>query len=184
MVWRQKHRLKRQAHRMRTENEWDIGGQTPDGEKSGEKEAIRKAMRLLISRDRSERELRERLHREGFSEEAADAALEYVKSFGYVNDGRYAENYVMSAGGKKSRAALRSFLLEKGIEESLIGAALSEVPEDEKDLIRELLQRRAGPPHRMDERELRRMYGYLARRGFSAGDVRHVLREYQEEGYD
>lgn len=72
------------------------------------KEAVRRAMRLLMSRDRSERELLERLGREGFGPEETGTALEYVKSYGYVNDRRYAENYVMSAGGKKSRAATES----------------------------------------------------------------------------
>ena len=143
-------------------------------------EAIKKAMRLLVSKSRSERELRERLQREGYSEEETEAALEYVKSYGYVNDRRYAENYIMSAGAKKSRAALRSFLADKGIAEELIEHALTEVPTDERDLIRELLYRKAGEPHKMEEKELRRVYGYLARRGFSAGDIRHVLREYQD----
>ena len=39
-------------------------------EESREKEAIRKAMRLLVSRDRSEQELRERLAREGYDPES------------------------------------------------------------------------------------------------------------------
>ena len=151
-----------------------------DREESREKEAIRKAMRLLVSRDRSEQELRERLAREGYDPEAAEAAIDYVKSYGYVNDRRYAENYVMSAGSKKSRAALRSFLQEKGIAGEEIESALEELPGDETELIGQLLVKKAGQPHKMEEKELRRALGYLARKGFSSGDIWKVIREYQE----
>ena len=89
----------REAAHGAAAEEWERG---TDGRA---KEAVRRAMRLLMSRDRSERELLERLGREGFGPEETGTALEYVKSYGYVNDRRYAENYVMSAGGKKSRAA-------------------------------------------------------------------------------
>ena len=133
-----------------------------DREESREKEAIRKAMRLLVSRDRSEQELRDRLAREGYDPESAEAAIEYVKSYGYVNDRRYAENYVMSAGSRKSRAALRSFLQDKGIAGEEIENALEELPD------------------KMEEKELRRALGYLARKGFSSGDIWKVIREYQE----
>ena len=146
-----------------------------------EKEAIRKAMRLLVSRDRSEQELRERLEQEGFGSEETEAAVEYVKSFGYINDSRYAENYVMSAGSKKSRAALRLFLQEKGIAGDTIENALSELPGDETDLIFQLTVKKAGEPHKMEEKELRRTYGYLARKGFSSGDIWKTLRLYQSE---
>lgn len=151
-----------------------------DREESREKEAIRKAMRLLVSRDRSEQELRERLAREGYDPESAGTAIDYVKSYGYVNDRRYAENYVMSAGSKKSRAALRSFLQEKGIAGEEIENALEELPGDETELIGQLLVKKAGQPHKMEEKELRRALGYLARKGFSSGDIWKVIREYQE----
>ena len=151
-----------------------------DREESREKEAIRKAMRLLVSRDRSEQELRDRLAREGYDPESVEAAIEYVKSYGYVNDRRYAENYVMSAGSRKSRAALRSFLQDKGIAGEEIENALEELPGDETELIGQLLVKKAGQPHKMEEKELRRALGYLARKGFSSGDIWKVIREYQE----
>ena len=152
-----------------------------DNTENKERGAIQKAMRLLVVRDRSEKELRERLAREGYLVTEIDAALNYVKSFGYINDRRYAENYVMSAGGKKSKAVLRLFLQEKGIDETIIETALEILPAEETELIRQLLMKKAGQPHRMDEKELRRAYGYLARKGFSSGDIWKVFREYQAE---
>ena len=57
------------------------------------RKAKEKAMRLLLQQDRTEKELRDRLYRAGFSETASEAAMQYVSGFGYLDDRRYAENY-------------------------------------------------------------------------------------------
>ncbi len=143
--------------------------------------AKQRAMRKLLARDRSQQELEGLLKKEGFGEEEIREALSYVKSFGYVNDRRYAENYVMSAGRKKSRTALRSFLRDKGISSEDTEAALASLPEEEGPLIRELLEKKAGPPHKLEDKELRRFFAYLARRGFSIGDIRRELLDYNRD---
>lgn len=153
-----------------------------DPEEKRGKEAVRKAMQLLMAKDRSEQELRGRLAQAGFDPEATEEALDYVKSYGYVNDRRYAENYVISAGSKKSRRMLRALLEEKGIPEELTEEALAKLPEDETQLVADLLVKKAGPPHPMEEKEQRRIFAYLARRGFASADIWRVLREYQAEG--
>ena len=142
------------------------------------REARQKAMKKLLARDRSERELRKLLEGEGFDSGETEEAVAYVKSFGYLNDRRYAENYILSAGRKKSRAALRSFLQEKGVAAEIVEAAVAELPEDESGLIRELLEKKAGPPHVMEDRECRRVFAYLARRGFASGDIWREIRRY------
>ena len=55
------------------------------------RKAKEKAMRLLLQQDRTEKELRDRLYRAGFSETASEAAMQYVSGFGYLDDRRYAE---------------------------------------------------------------------------------------------
>ena len=57
-----------------------------------QREARRKALRLLEHMDRTEKGLQERLIQGGFSEAAAEDAVAYVKDYGYVNDYRYALN--------------------------------------------------------------------------------------------
>lgn len=52
------------------------------------------------------KELQERLYRVGFSEEAAKYAIEYVEGFGYLDDARYAANYISLHKAKRSK---RSF---------------------------------------------------------------------------
>ena len=147
-------------------------------------EARRRALKKLLARDRSQQELCQLLRKEGFGEEQIRDAVEYARSFGYVNDRRYAENYVMSAGKKKSRSAMRSFLQEKGVSPEHIEEALSGLPEEEGEVIRQLLLKKAGAPHPMEEKELRRVFAYLARRGFAGNDIWRELKNFQEtSGY-
>lgn len=144
------------------------------------KPAVAKAMNLLLYRPRTEKELKERLERNGFEPEAVRFALRYVSYYGYLNDWKYAESYVLSNGNRKSRGVLRAELTGKGVGEAAIEAALELLETDERDLAEELLRKRYGEPHGFDEKELRRAVGFLGRKGFASSLVWSVIREYQK----
>ena len=139
-----------------------------------------KALDLLLYKTRTEKELYDKLTEREYSPEEAADALDYVRSYGYVNDEDYARRYVMTNGGKKGKAAVRRELREKGVDEEYIENALEEMP-DEREVLMELLVKKAGDPHRMDEKEYRRCFGFFVRRGFSQGAVVSVLKTYQSE---
>lgn len=157
--------------------EWNsLSGGEPE-----RKNAIRKAMSLLLYKDRTEQELLCRLKEAGYGETARQEALAYVKSFGYINDRRYAENYVIGAMHEKSRRMMRHFLEEKGVPAEWIEEALASVPDREEEIILPLLRKKAGPPHHLEEKELRRCVAYLGRKGFSGSAVWHAVHQYQDE---
>lgn len=79
-----------------------------------QQQARRKALRLLEHMDRTERGLTDRLRQAGFSEEAAEDAVSYVREFGYINDERYAFNYIMYRIHDKSRQKIFQELQQKG----------------------------------------------------------------------
>ncbi|MEE0956222.1 MAG: regulatory protein RecX [Eubacterium sp.] len=172
----------RKAYTEHTEGEEEAGKLPYEpGSEEEMKASVRKAMNLLLYKDRSVKELNDRLSEAGFSQEAVRAALEYVSSFGYLNDKRYAENYVYSMRDRKSRAVIIRELEEKGVDYSLIEEAAASLESDESERVYQLLVRRAGDPHKMDEKELRRMFGYIGRKGFSSGDFWKAVRKYQNE---
>ena len=149
---------------------------------TGERQkAASKAMQLLLYRQRTEKELREKLYEKGFSEKASEAAIAYVKSFGYLDDRRFAEVYLHSQKEKKSRAVIRRELQNKGVSSEWIDLAFEEEPAEEADIIWTLLCKRAGKPHKLEENELRRQVQYLARKGFSSSDIWKQVRKYQDE---
>ena len=57
------------------------------------KRAKLRAMHLLTDMDRTEYQLKNKLIMGGYPEDIAEQALEYVKSFGYINDREYARRF-------------------------------------------------------------------------------------------
>ena len=97
-----------------------------------QKEVRKKALKLLGHMDRTEKGLYDRLLRAGFSEALAADAVAYVKDYGYVNDARYATNYIMYRIHDKSRQKIFQELQQKGIDRQTIQSAWDEAAELEK----------------------------------------------------
>jgi regulatory protein len=146
-----------------------------------QKKARRKAMQLLEHMDRTEKSLSDRLGQAGFSREAVEDAIHYVKSYGYVDDLRYARNYISYRVETKSRQKLLSELSLKGVSRETAIKAWDEVAElyepDEQEVLRRTVEKKCSVHTELDEKEMRRLKGYLLRRGFSYEDIRHVLEE-------
>ncbi len=60
------------------------------------KRAKLRAMHLLTAMARTESGLREKLRQGMYTEDVVDQAIAYVKSFGYIDDYKYAEQFVQS----------------------------------------------------------------------------------------
>ena len=93
------------------------------------KQATEKAMALLLHKDRTARELKDRLFRAGFSESASEFAFSYVSRYGYINDLRYASGYIDYHKTSKSRNEIRRKLKEKGITEDVLAEAFASCEE-------------------------------------------------------
>lgn len=146
-----------------------------------QQQARRKALRLLEHMDRTERGLTDRLKQAGFSEEAAEDAVSYVREYGYINDRRYAFNYIMYRIHSKSRQKIFQELQQKGVDRQTIQAAWEEAEElespDEHTLLLSLIEKKYPPDTELDERGMRRLIGYFARRGFRQGEITSALEE-------
>ena len=136
------------------------------------KRAKQRAMYLLKSMDRTEYQLRLKLEEGEYPREAIDQAIAYVQSFHYLDDRRYAENYVESRKGSMSRRELQQKLYQRGIPKALIQEALEGCePDQEKASIQEWMRKKPYNPQEATLEEQRRMYGFLLRKGFRTGDV-------------
>lgn len=148
------------------------------------KRAKLRAMHLLEDMDRTEAGLREKLRQGLYPEDAAEEAVRYVKSFGYLDDSRYAENFVRSRKDRKSRREIQAALLRKGISADRIEAALeacySEEENGEEETVRKLLEKKKFSPEDPDEAQIRKIYAYLARKGFRYDTIRQVIQNYHE----
>ena len=142
------------------------------------KKAKLRALRILTNMDKTEADLEAGLKRAGFSSQATEEAITYVKSFGYIDDRRYAEKYIDYQKQRKSKQKIQFELMQKGVDRELIDQAMEACEDfDELALIRQAVSKKWKSSEAPDEKELRRLFGYLSRQGFSSNDIWKVLRE-------
>lgn len=140
--------------------------------------AKRYAMHLLEQMDRTERQLRDKLRDKDYPEAAIDGAVAYVEGYHYVDDFRYACNYVRGHAQTRSRAQLSQELLARGVSRDNIARALDAeyLDADEGEKIQAWLEKKHYDAGTADAKETRRMYQFLLRRGFQADEVMRALR--------
>ena len=141
------------------------------------KRAKKRALHLLEQMDRTERQLRDKLLANEYPQSCIDGAIEYVKGFHYLDDARYASNYVRFSQEKMSRVCMKQKLMQKGIASSVIEEAIEEgYVADEMEQIMALLRKRRFDPEEADEKEFQRTYQYVMRRGFKSSDILKAMK--------
>ena len=120
-----------------------------------------------------------RLLREGFEEEEVQDVIAWAASSGFLNDVRFAENYIYSRSRTASRQKIFQELREKGIDRDTLEQAWASYkelyPEDETGLIRSLVLKKVSEGEAVSEKQMRSLLGALSRRGFEYSDIRKVL---------
>lgn len=140
------------------------------------KKAKEKAMSLLLFKDRTKKELEERLYRVGFNELAINEAIHYVESFGYINDARYAGNYIHFRKESKSKKEISYKLMQKGVPKDIIEEAFQDYEGDTAALRNMIDKRLKGRErHDIDGTEKQKLIAYLMRKGYAMHEVLHEL---------
>ncbi len=146
------------------------------------KRAKLRAMHLLEMKDWTWSQLEEKLQQNLYPNEIIEKAMEYVKSFGYIDDHRYAVNFIRGRQGQKSKREIGALLRQKGISTELLHSAMEECygKGEEKEAIKKLFVKKKVDPISASEEELQKIYGYLARKGFRYEDIRQVIQDCRE----
>lgn len=143
------------------------------------KRAKLRAMHLLQKMDRTKADLRRKLEQSGYPVQAVEAALDYVESFHYIDDARYAAMYIENQKSRKGMARIRMELVQKGVSSEIIQQAFEEAEEktDSRSVIRQMLEKKRRGEGPLEEKEKQRLYGFFMRKGFSSSDILAVFRE-------
>ena len=141
------------------------------------KRAKLRAMHLLTDMGRTESGLREKLRQNQYPEDMIEQAMDYVRSFGYLDDLKYAENYIESHKNSKSKKELYGVLVQKGVPSEQIQLAFESSYEEEstQEAIQKLIAKRRVDVATATEEELHKLYGYLARKGFRYEEIRKAI---------
>jgi regulatory protein len=152
-----------------------------------------KALRLLDQRMRSRKELVDRLSAvEEFPAEMIEEVIDDLARSGLVDDEQFASEWVRQrfAARGKSKMVLDRELRDKGIGSSQRAAALEQITHNaEEDVARKLAAKKAATiktvaaDYNAKQKDLRRVVGVLARRGFPAELSMEIAREELDEQY-
>lgn len=143
------------------------------------RDARRYALRLLGYRARSEREIRDRLRAKGFPEEAVSHTIASLQQSGFVDDAAFAREAMRQARQNRlmSHAGCRAFLIKRGLSREVIEATLDYDEDREYETAKRLFDKRVPEPAGIGAPEQkRRIWNFLARRGFSSATIQKVMR--------
>jgi regulatory protein len=143
-----------------------------------EHDAKRYAFKLLSYRGRSEHELRERLGKKGFVEGEVSRTIDYLKQAGFIDDVALAAGLKRQALDQKhlGYAAARQFMRKRGLSRSVIDAALGYDEDAELANARKLLDKKCRTMgNYLTKKEKKRLYDFLARRGFATSVIGKAL---------
>ena len=144
------------------------------------------AFKLLVYRGRSEKELKERLVKKGISKAVASSTVQDLKRLGLIDDRSLAETLKREALSRKflsQQGAIR-FLHQRGIPHEIINDALNGDETIDIYTARRLVHKKINNLRNYSPLHVKKkLYGLLARRGYSSDTIRKVLKEksFQEE---
>lgn len=143
--------------------------------------AREKAVSLLMTRDRSQHEIRTRLVKAGFDEDVAEKVVADLKAIGYIDDSRFVLKYASDRIRTKalSKRALRYELEQKGIDRDLIDVALKDFEPDEEEIALRAAKKKFGKYDPCEKSVEIKILKFLMHRGFSYETASSVLRRMQ-----
>ena len=141
-----------------------------------------RALDMLALRARSAADLRRSLVRKGEPTEHVDAAVARLLNAGFLDDASFARQFARSRvlGAGLSRRRIATELARRGVARDIAGAAIDEVfgeeHVDEEATLERVARKKLGTLTRLDAfTQRRRLYAFLARRGYDADDIGRVV---------
>ncbi len=139
-----------------------------------------RAMNLLQKKDYTEKQLRDKLSEGLYPTEIVDDAIHYVKAYHYLDDERYARDYITYHMPIRSRNRIIQDLSGKGISKDIFMPIVEELymEEDsdiELDQIRKLLAKKHYDPEQADFKEKQKIVAFLVRKGFQMADIKRTM---------
>lgn len=141
------------------------------------------AVRYLSMKLRTEKEVRQKLHEEGYDNENIENVIEELKAIGYINNKLYAQKFVFDRSKlkPKSKKLLKLELQSRGISQEIADEVLDDWKVDEAIVAGELVKKRFGKYDLEDEAVLKKVYMFLNHRGYNRGLIEEVVNKLNED---
>jgi len=139
--------------------------------------AFQRALRFLAFQPRTEKEIHSKLRELGFEEIIIEAVIGELTQKKYLDDARFAQDWIESRSGSKPRSH-RFFAYElkrKGIPQEMIDQSLQNAPAEDV-LALSLGEKYLNRFENLGEEDFKRkMYGVLGRRAFTYETIKKTI---------
>ncbi len=141
------------------------------------------AYKYASYKPRTEKEVRDKLMQKGFSHEEIKEALQFLEKFEFLDDAKYAENFI------KEKLKLKNFgefrmkmeLIKRGIHRDLAEKSVSKYypQDDEYEIAKAAAEKKITQILRKpEEKRWNSLSGYLQRQGFGWDVIKKICDEY------
>lgn len=146
------------------------------------KRARERMLYLLKDSDKTEKQVREKLAAGYYPQAVIEEAIEFGKKYHYIDDERYAENFIKGKGQQMSRKELEYKLLQKGISKEICQNFYEEMGEEgeqEEAALERLLRKKNVNFSEITVEERQKIYAYFMRKGFSYDKILKKVNEFE-----
>ena len=133
------------------------------------------ALRSLTCLEQSEFQIRQKLSRKKFRDETIEEVLRFLKQYDFINDRRYAEQYVASHCQRMNRRKLLDKLYAKGIRSAEIDEYLELYQYDEEQLLKKAVEKYIITHDMTREKQLDKCMMYFRQKGYSYSMIREAI---------
>lgn len=154
------------------------------------KRAKLRAMHLLEKRDYTTKAMKDKLRENLYPESVINEAVNYVVSYHYIDDERYAMSYINSHVSSMSRRQIADKLRLKGIRDDIINLCMDEYLEDngdvfDKQLLNLMRKLCAGIDFSSIEyKDKQKLFAKLYRKGYTIEKIEQAYRKCEMEEYE
>ena len=145
---------------------------------SERQKATDKAFEYATRYFKPERKVREHLKEKGYVKELIDEIVFKLKDYGYVDDEKYAMDYVSINAERKGVNRIKADLLNAGISERFINLALAEL-DSQYGACLKYAKRYASSHSSLDKNKL---FRHLYSKGFSFDDIKRACANLDIDG--
>ena len=141
------------------------------------------ALHYIGYKMRTIKEIRMKLEEKEFSEDIIERVVEFLEKYGYADDGEYCRKYIREKLRMKPKSgyALKIELRQRGISSRIIDEVMAETEMDEGgDAFRWLERKSRGNWPPADDKQKKKLYDFLLRKGYSYDIIGEAFREMNE----
>ncbi len=161
----------------------DPGGRDAEKRERLLRRCRERCLYLITDAEKTEARLREKLRASGrYPEDIIDEAMDFLKSYDFLNDRRFAERLIQRYAGTKSLREIEQKLYQRGVRREDVQAALSAYREEgelaearELAAVQKLIRKKCRSAAELSREERQKLLQSIMRRGFSYGLVSRAL---------